>query len=256
MSNAFLARVSRSFTDVSGIAFALAEGSEAIWVVEHPEDSGCSRTHCHFFVTGSQRNWDAWKNTAPFKTFIKQQVMNGNGDWSSKKYDATYDTHNATNVYEALKYMTKGEFKASFIGGSINYITAQNIYDLNYSLYVDRKKKFKQFLHELTGGVDNTTEVLHTYLGIVKPKKVTYFALSLEVVARYNTSDNANDNEGRERSPDVWHKRRYRTLCLIANEVLRENKQWGNNKNVIGLAQSALWEIDPEWQAKKYWDSV
>lgn len=236
--HSFLVRITRSFTDVSGITIRLASESQYVWVTQHDADESVNRTHCHFFVLNSKRDWDGWKNTSEFKKFIKDQSISGNGDWSSKRYNIKYDQYNDENVYECLKYMSKGTIFAKFSSGD----KAEQIYLENMKLYVDRKKKLQAFLETFKKS-DSEENPMKIFCGYVKVKKPTMEALHLEVVARYM-------REHGEEVMDDYNAMR-KLLLKHSKDVCSEHHKLPKTANVVALAQAAMWELDTSRQIAK-----
>lgn len=78
---------------------------EQMWVYEHEADDKISRTHCHIFVIGSQRDSEGLKKRA---SWFKSNIEKGNSGSSFKMYKQVHDFGHEGKWYKALAYASKG----------------------------------------------------------------------------------------------------------------------------------------------------
>lgn len=103
--NAFCGRITRPYSDLSGVFSEWTKDCEYLFVYEHDADEKVNRTHCHLLLIGSKRDNKGIKNISSYKKL----QLKGNEDHSYKKYDNVYDKGHEGEWYEYVKYMTKGK---------------------------------------------------------------------------------------------------------------------------------------------------
>lgn len=89
MHNYFV-RITRSYSDLSGLVLSWAARADKMVVYEHVGDA-TEKTHIHMVIIGSEVCKKQLKNLVGFMNF------KGNGDWSFKEYEEG----------DAMVYMTK-----------------------------------------------------------------------------------------------------------------------------------------------------
>lgn len=103
MSHAFLGRITRPYSDISGLLISWSLECERMWVYEHEADEEVNRTHCHFLVVNCQKDFDTLKERKSWTNF----GFKGNKDSSFKHYDPKYE-------YSKVTYMSKGNLDPVF----------------------------------------------------------------------------------------------------------------------------------------------
>lgn len=113
--NAFLGRISKSYSDLSGMFLEWSTQSDFIWVYEHEADDKVSRTHCHILIINSKRNSEDLKKLVSWK---KMEIPKGNTGSSFKMYKKIYDFGHEGEWYKALTYYSKGNLLPKFANGA------------------------------------------------------------------------------------------------------------------------------------------
>lgn len=122
MPHDYFVRITRSYTDLSGLVAIWSARADKVVVYEHTGEE-TEKTHIHMVIIGS----DVCKKQ--LRNLVKYLNLKGNEDWSFKEYDGN-DT--------AMTYMTKGELEPKYIKG----YTVQDA-DLWKSLWKPGRKKSK-----------------------------------------------------------------------------------------------------------------
>lgn len=107
MSYAFLGRISKSYSDLSGMFLEWAEQCSSLWVYEHEADESVNRTHCHILALDSKRDADGLKKLVSWKA---SQIEKGNTGSSFKTYKPELG-------YQCLTYYSKGVLKPMLCSG-------------------------------------------------------------------------------------------------------------------------------------------
>lgn len=124
MSHAFLGRITKSYGELSAMLSDWGAQCEFIWVYEHQADEKVANTHCHIFVSNSQRDADGLKKLISWK---RANIDKGNKGSSFKTYDPKYDKDTNGNWYNCLAYASKGNLEPVYANGvNANAIAANS----------------------------------------------------------------------------------------------------------------------------------
>lgn len=107
--NNYAIRVSRSYSDVSGIISLWSHRSQTVIVYQHEKDEEVNRTHIHMLLMGVDCQEERLKRLA----HKIDSNLSGNKDWSFK--DTKLNLDNSPDVEGYITYMTKGKYAASFV---------------------------------------------------------------------------------------------------------------------------------------------
>lgn len=142
MSDGYFVRITRPFSDLSGLVHTWSQRCDKMVVYEHIGDQ-TEKTHIHMVVYKP----DVCKKQ--LKNLVPTYNLNGNKDWSFKEYDGDET---------AMVYMTKGSLEPKFIKG-------YTIEDADHwkSQYVPGREKpnrLLQLYEDTFGDVDNIRYLL------------------------------------------------------------------------------------------------
>lgn len=101
MTNDYFIRITRSFSDVSGLVATWASRASQVAVYEHIGDK-TEKTHIHLVVLGSEICSKQMKN------LVGHYHLSGNKDWTFKDYDGDD---------MGMVYMSKGKLDPKFLKG-------------------------------------------------------------------------------------------------------------------------------------------
>lgn len=138
--NAFCGRITKPYSDLSGVFMDWTTQCGYLFVYEHEADEKVNRTHCHFLCIDSQRDNKGVKNVSSYKKLC----LKGNQDHSYKVYDPQFDGNHRGEWYEYIKYMTKGTLEPKLVFGD----NALGICELSKSKWVDIVTPIKEEVKE------------------------------------------------------------------------------------------------------------
>lgn len=197
MSDGYFVRITRSFSDLSGLVHTWAARADKMVVYEHCGDE-TEKVHIHMVII----NPDVTKKQ--LKNLVPTYNLKGNGDWSFKNYDGD-DT--------AMVYMTKGVLDPKYMKGytvedadfwKLQYKFPRqkpnrllDLYedcfgdeeDMKYQIQENRSAKWRAYEHAGTRLVDRLPETEIDFLYIKEKAKIAAFEASKRVWSQKTMND-------------------------------------------------------------------
>ena len=213
-------RISRPYTDISGVITKASDLSEqSVWY-EHPADEDVSRTHVHGLLLCSSIKTDTVKN------WIKKELAVtefSKYDWAFATSFKTKDKRDIKitkdNYERYVTYMTKGRFEPVFYKA----FTKESIEDCK-ALWVDYKAP---------------TVIHHGEATHEKTRRTTTFDMEEEVLNEYMFT-----------YPEEFKNKiiKLQPLYKMVKDVLKRNRKGRYNLNITRMVESLVSEINEDAQ--------
>lgn len=225
MSHAFLGRISRQYSDISGLIIDWSKQCEQLWVYQHDADEKVSTTHCHLFVIGSKRDAEGLKKLVTWKSL----KLSGNKDSSFKSYKKIYDIENNGTWYDCLKYASKGHLQPVYThGDNANAIANESL------------------AHWANADADANANADANVSSVSKRKRITQFDISTLAQSAYM------EKYTEEIMGKPYLEFNALKLGKIVASLLKANRMCAKCGTVAGIIQDIKCDLDPD----AYWKKV
>jgi hypothetical protein len=214
---AFLGRITKPYCDLSGMFLEWSKQCSSIWVYEHEADDKVSRTHCHLFIIGSERDADGLKKLNSWKNL---KIDKGNKGSSFKTYNKINDLLN-DGWYSFLAYCSKGNLLPKYANGeNVNEIAEKS----------------------LANWVDNVSTKANANVNVIIEKKSNR-------VTQYQIAELAQTiymEEHKESFLLMNGSMCVRRLIRIVIRLLKQNRILAHKRLVANICQHIRASLDPD----------
>lgn len=225
MNYAFLGRISRPFSDISGLIIDWSKQCKQLWVYQHDADESVSRTHCHIFVIDSERDAEGLKKLVSWKSL----KLKGNADSSFKQYKKIHDITTEGKWYNALKYASKGHLQPVYAhGDNANAIANESL------------------AHWETADANANANANANVSSVSKPKRVTQYDISRLAQSAYM------EQYTEEIMGKPYLEFNALKLGKIIASLLKANRMCAKYNIVAGIIQDIQCDLSPD----RYWQKV